>query len=184
MTYDVDIAQAGTGNHGLSVHTAAALLTGGETIVVGVTTAEDGPVLPANDPAAGMCVTLWENPLGGEPGEHPFTMRWAGGSLIPPGLAEADALQRVIATATRIARLAAMSLDGGAELEADPGEFDLVHALAAIAIAALRSPHGTSPAGAAALTGLRHHLGIDGATPVDDAVSAIRTALEASHADR
>lgn len=181
MKYGTDIWRAGTGQHGLSVQTAAALLADGETIVVGATS--DQPP-ERYDPAAGMSVTLWENPLAGEDGERLFTMRWAGGTLIPPGPDEADVLQRVIATAMRIARLAELAMSGGEDLEADPDDWDLVHALAAVAIAALRSPHGTSPAGAAALVGLRHHLEIDGATPVDEAIDAIRRALEASHADR
>ncbi len=181
MKYAFDTWRNGTSQHMLSVATAAGLLADDETITVAAMAAEQGHGVNKGEPAPGMSLVLWANPLAGEPGEPRFVMRWASGSLVYPGADEIAAMHRVTARAGRIAALAETLRDGEDAAEAEPEGWDLTRALAAVAIAALRSPHGTSPAAAVALAGLKRNLGIDGATPVDEAIAAIRAALEASH---
>ena len=183
MRYELNTWRNGTSQTGLSVPVAAGLLADWETITVGVLAGEDGPGVSKGEPVPGLSMTLWPNPLSGDDGEPAFLMRWTAGTAVAPGTAEAEVMHRVITRAARIARRAEALLDETPWPEED-AEFDLVHALTVLAVAALRSPEGTSPAGATALAGLRRDLGVDGRMPVDDAIATIRTALEAQHADR
>ena len=184
MKYELNTWRNGTGQEHLSVPTAAGLLADGETLTVAAIPDGTGAGVVKGEPVPGMSLVLWTNPLVGEPGEPRFTMRWAGGSSMAPGSAETLAMHRVIARAGQIAALAESLRDAEDAEDEAPEEFDLARDLAFIAIAALRSPQGTSPAAAVAITRVRRELGIDGATPVDDVASVIRAALEASHADR
>jgi len=112
MKYTLDTWQSGSARTGLSVPTAAGLLADGETVTVAAIAAEQAAGVNKGEPAPGLSLTLWENPLAHQDGEHPFVMRWTSGSLMTPDEDTAGTLQQVVERATAIARLAG-KLAGG-----------------------------------------------------------------------
>ena len=106
MTYDIDTWRNGTEQHGLSVATAAGLLADWETITVAGVATESNNWLERGEASPALTLVLWGNPLAGEPGEPRFVMRWASGTPVPPGSAEATTMHRVIDRAQQSAALA------------------------------------------------------------------------------
>jgi len=114
VKYTLDTWQSGTGKRGLSVAVAAGILAAGETIVVGAIAAEYGRALMLHEAAPGLCLSLYPNPLAGQPGEQPFSVRSSATDLGPD---EAGTLQLIITRADEIRVMAEKLLAGE-----DPGE--------------------------------------------------------------
>jgi hypothetical protein len=115
MKYRIDTWQSGTSKTGLSVAVAAGILAAGETVVVGARAAEYGRALMLYQEAPGLCLSLYPNPLAGQDGEQPFSVRSSATDLGPD---EAATLQLIIARADAIRVMAEKLL-----ASEDPGEY-------------------------------------------------------------